>query len=211
MIHSDDQVSCLGLLQGKLVACLWWDSELDGKENDFCHGTFRILLGLWLFKRHVFPASYSVCLYTPQCIVHLASALGENLSSHASRPCSDSKRAQVNQAVVLSLCSRLFSGMADAKYPDTIALTFDPTNQWLSCVYNDHSLYVWDVKDPKKVGKVYSALYHSSCVWNIEVCCLQTQVLDCKLQLRKSSEELPNLNAGTYCREKELTQISSCG
>ncbi|NXG57853.1 MABP1 protein, partial [Hemiprocne comata] len=65
--------------------------------------------------------------------------------------------------------SRLFSGMADAKYPDTIALTFDPTNQWLSCVYNDHSLYVWDVKDPKKVGKVYSALYHSSCVWNIEV------------------------------------------
>ncbi|XP_071414475.1 mitogen-activated protein kinase-binding protein 1 isoform X2 [Pithys albifrons albifrons] len=65
--------------------------------------------------------------------------------------------------------SRLFSGIADAKYPDTIALTFDPTNQWLSCVYNDHSLYVWDVKDPKKVGKVYSALYHSSCVWNIEM------------------------------------------
>ncbi|XP_041902954.1 mitogen-activated protein kinase-binding protein 1 isoform X4 [Corvus kubaryi] len=65
--------------------------------------------------------------------------------------------------------SRLFSGVADAKYPDTIALTFDPANQWLSCVYNDHSLYVWDVKDPKKVGKVYSALYHSSCVWNIEM------------------------------------------
>ncbi|XP_032300744.1 mitogen-activated protein kinase-binding protein 1 isoform X2 [Coturnix japonica] len=65
--------------------------------------------------------------------------------------------------------SRLFSGTADAKYPDTIALTFDPTNQWLSCVYNDHSLYVWDVKDPKKVGKVYSALYHSSCVWNVEM------------------------------------------
>lgn len=59
--------------------------------------------------------------------------------------------------------------MTDAKYPDTIALTFDPNNQWLSCVYNDHSLYVWDVKDPKKVGKVYSALYHSLCVWSIEV------------------------------------------
>uniref|UniRef100_A0A8D2KXC9 Mitogen-activated protein kinase binding protein 1 n=1 Tax=Varanus komodoensis TaxID=61221 RepID=A0A8D2KXC9_VARKO len=65
--------------------------------------------------------------------------------------------------------SRLFSSVTDAKYPDTIALTFDPNNQWLSCVYNDHSLYVWDVKDPKKVGKVYSALYHSSCVWNVEV------------------------------------------
>lgn len=100
--------------------------------------------------------------------------------------------------------------MADAKYPDTIALTFDPTNQWLSCVYNDHSLYVWDVKDPKKVGKVYSALYHSSCVWNIEVC-LQIQVLDCELQLRKSSDELPNLNANTYCKGKELTPIFTCG
>ncbi|KAG8449439.1 hypothetical protein GDO86_016189 [Hymenochirus boettgeri] len=65
--------------------------------------------------------------------------------------------------------SRLFSSAADAKYPDTIAMTFDHTNQWLSCVYNDHSLYVWDVKDLKKVGKVYSALYHSSCVWSIEV------------------------------------------
>lgn len=66
--------------------------------------------------------------------------------------------------------SRLFSGGANARYPDTIALTFDPTNQWLSCVYNDHSIYVWDVRDPKKVGKVYSALYHSSCVWSVEVC-----------------------------------------
>uniref|UniRef100_A0A2K5VZT7 Mitogen-activated protein kinase-binding protein 1 n=1 Tax=Macaca fascicularis TaxID=9541 RepID=A0A2K5VZT7_MACFA len=65
--------------------------------------------------------------------------------------------------------SRLFSGVANARYPDTIALTFDPTNQWLSCVYNDHSIYVWDVRDPKKVGKVYSALYHSSCVWSVEV------------------------------------------
>ncbi|KAM5235551.1 mitogen-activated protein kinase-binding protein 1 isoform 1-T1 [Ctenodactylus gundi] len=65
--------------------------------------------------------------------------------------------------------SRLFSGRANAKYPDTIALTFDSTNQWLSCVYNDHSIYVWDVRDPKKVGKVYSALYHSSCVWSVEV------------------------------------------
>ncbi|XP_062908963.1 mitogen-activated protein kinase-binding protein 1 isoform X2 [Mobula hypostoma] len=65
--------------------------------------------------------------------------------------------------------SHLFTNRADVKYPDTIALTFDPTNRWLSCVYNDHSLYVWDVKDIKKVGKVYSALYHASCVWSVEV------------------------------------------
>ncbi|KAM5130026.1 mitogen-activated protein kinase-binding protein 1 isoform 2-T3 [Mantella aurantiaca] len=64
--------------------------------------------------------------------------------------------------------SRLFSSAANAKFPDTLGMTFDPANQWLSCVYNDHSLYVWDIKDLKKVGKVYSALYHSSCVWSVE-------------------------------------------
>lgn len=75
MISSDDQVSCLVLLQGKSITCLWWDSELDGKEDDFCCGTFRLLLGLWLVKRQVFPASCFLYLYMPQCIVQLATAL----------------------------------------------------------------------------------------------------------------------------------------
>ncbi|XP_040902741.1 WD repeat-containing protein 62 isoform X2 [Toxotes jaculatrix] len=56
-----------------------------------------------------------------------------------------------------------------AQYPDTLALTFDPAAKHLTCVYNDHSVYVWDVKDVRNVGKLYSALYHSSCVWSIEV------------------------------------------
>ncbi|XP_035262391.1 mitogen-activated protein kinase-binding protein 1 isoform X1 [Anguilla anguilla] len=65
--------------------------------------------------------------------------------------------------------SHLFSYKLDARFPDTVALTYDPTSRWLSCVYNDHSLYVWDTRDLRKVGKVYSALYHSSCVWSVEV------------------------------------------
>ncbi|XP_072555425.1 mitogen-activated protein kinase-binding protein 1 isoform X2 [Paramormyrops kingsleyae] len=65
--------------------------------------------------------------------------------------------------------SHLFSFKPDVRYPDTVAVTYDPTSRWLSCVYNDHSLYVWDVKDLRKVGKVYSALYHSACVWSAEV------------------------------------------
>ncbi|XP_028276033.1 WD repeat-containing protein 62 isoform X2 [Parambassis ranga] len=56
-----------------------------------------------------------------------------------------------------------------AQYPDTLALTFDLAARHLTCVYNDHSVYVWDVKDMRDVGKLYSALYHSSCVWSIEV------------------------------------------
>ncbi|KAJ8353572.1 hypothetical protein SKAU_G00211390 [Synaphobranchus kaupii] len=65
--------------------------------------------------------------------------------------------------------SHLFSYKLDTRFPDTVALTYDPTNRWLSCVYNDHSLYVWDTRDLRKVGKVYSALYHSACVWSVEV------------------------------------------
>ncbi|XP_042086769.1 WD repeat-containing protein 62 isoform X2 [Ovis aries] len=58
---------------------------------------------------------------------------------------------------------------AEATYPDTVALTFDPTHQWLSCVYKDHSIYIWDVRDINQVGKVWSELFHSSYVWNVEV------------------------------------------
>lgn len=69
----------------------------------------------------------------------------------------------------LSPSSHLFSHKMDARYPDTVAVSYDPASRWLSCVYNDHSLYVWDVRDLRKVGKVYSALYHSACVWSVEV------------------------------------------
>ncbi|KAM5146323.1 WD repeat-containing protein 62 isoform 2-T2 [Mantella aurantiaca] len=65
--------------------------------------------------------------------------------------------------------SSLFVKQADSCYADTCALVYDEGNQWLCCVYNDHSIYVWDVSNTRKVGKVYSALYHSSYVWNIEV------------------------------------------
>ncbi|XP_068607662.1 mitogen-activated protein kinase-binding protein 1 [Brachionichthys hirsutus] len=68
--------------------------------------------------------------------------------------------------------SHLFPYRPDARYPDTVAVTYDPANRWLSCIYNDHSVYVWDVRDlrdPRRAGKLYSALYHSSCVWSLEV------------------------------------------
>ncbi|XP_016076373.1 PREDICTED: WD repeat-containing protein 62 [Miniopterus natalensis] len=65
--------------------------------------------------------------------------------------------------------SFLFCRKTEAVYPDTVALTFDPIHQWLSCVYKDHSIYIWDVKDINKVGKMWSELFHSSYVWNVEV------------------------------------------
>ncbi|GAA6231867.1 WD repeat-containing protein 62-like [Lates japonicus] len=68
-----------------------------------------------------------------------------------------------------SLQHGLLPASPGAQYPDTLALTFDPAAKHLTCVYNDHSVYVWDVRDVRNVGKLYSALYHSSCVWSIEV------------------------------------------
>nr|XP_043904300.1 mitogen-activated protein kinase-binding protein 1 isoform X2 [Solea senegalensis] len=65
--------------------------------------------------------------------------------------------------------SHLCSTRTDARYPAAIALTYDPISHWLSCVYNDHSLYVWDVKDVSRVGKLHSALFHAACVWDLEV------------------------------------------
>ena len=65
--------------------------------------------------------------------------------------------------------SFLFHRKAEAVYPETVALTFDPVHQWLSCVYKDHSIYIWDVKDIDEVSKIWSELFHSSFVWNVEV------------------------------------------
>ncbi|XP_030330910.1 WD repeat-containing protein 62, partial [Strigops habroptila] len=54
-------------------------------------------------------------------------------------------------------------------YPDTIAMAYDSHNQCLACVYRDHSIYVWDVRDLQHVTRVCSELFHSSFVWSIEM------------------------------------------
>ncbi|RMX55508.1 hypothetical protein pdam_00024122, partial [Pocillopora damicornis] len=65
--------------------------------------------------------------------------------------------------------SNPLSKSEQAAYPDAVAVAFDTVNHKLTCVYNDHSLYTWDVKDMKKIGKAWSSLYHSTCVWGVEV------------------------------------------
>ncbi|XP_062531392.1 mitogen-activated protein kinase-binding protein 1 isoform X4 [Bombyx mori] len=65
--------------------------------------------------------------------------------------------------------SHMFSQPPRARYPDATALAYDERAHRLTCVYNDHSLYVWDVRDIRRVGKSHSALYHSACIWGVEV------------------------------------------
>ncbi|XP_057379292.1 mitogen-activated protein kinase-binding protein 1-like [Daphnia carinata] len=64
--------------------------------------------------------------------------------------------------------SHMASHPANAKYPDTVALTYDETNHKVACVYSDRSLYLWDVTDIRKVGKSHSFLYHAACIWGVE-------------------------------------------
>ncbi|XP_072558369.1 mitogen-activated protein kinase-binding protein 1-like isoform X2 [Paramormyrops kingsleyae] len=56
-----------------------------------------------------------------------------------------------------------------AGYPDTLALAFDPLARYLTCVYSNHSVYVWDVCNIRNVEVVYSAHSHSNGVWSVEM------------------------------------------
>ena len=57
----------------------------------------------------------------------------------------------------------------DLKYPDCVALCYDKFEGILSTIYNDHSFYVWDIKDLTKVKKLDSHLFHSSCCWALDI------------------------------------------
>jgi WD40 repeat protein len=71
----------------------------------------------------------------------------------------------VSQGVQIS---HMMSAPQQSKYPDTIAIVFDEARSRVSCVYNDHSLYIWDLRDIRRVGKSHSFLYHSACIWGVE-------------------------------------------
>ncbi|XP_059149399.1 WD repeat-containing protein 62-like [Physella acuta] len=65
--------------------------------------------------------------------------------------------------------SHMVAHSQDAKYPDTKAIAIDDDHKKVTCIYNDRSVYIWDVHDIKRVGKAWSFLYHSGCIWSLEV------------------------------------------
>ncbi|XP_078799332.1 mitogen-activated protein kinase-binding protein 1-like isoform X3 [Oryzias latipes] len=69
----------------------------------------------------------------------------------------------------VAVSSHIRPAKADSHYPDVISLTYDSAHRWLSCLYNDHSLYVWDVRDVHRAGKLSSALFHAACVWDLQM------------------------------------------
>lgn len=69
-----------------------------------------------------------------------------------------------NVGAYLALGHRVTAGM---KFPDAIACTFLQQGQKIAVIYNDHSLYVWDVRSYEKVGRYRTFLSHSSCIWDV--------------------------------------------
>lgn len=59
--------------------------------------------------------------------------------------------------------------MMKPKYSDTIAVVYDDYNKVVTAVYSDRSIYFWSLNDIKRIGKLNSFLYHSSCIWDIDV------------------------------------------
>ncbi|XP_059095788.1 mitogen-activated protein kinase-binding protein 1-like isoform X3 [Tigriopus californicus] len=65
--------------------------------------------------------------------------------------------------------SHMASHPPQARYPDATAITYDEQNFKVTVIYNDHSIYVWDIRDIKKVGKSHSFIFHSACIWGLDV------------------------------------------
>lgn len=45
----------------------------------------------------------------------------------------------------------LANQMKNVSYPDTISIALDEVNNKVISIYSDHSIYVWDVKDIRRV------------------------------------------------------------
>ncbi|RUS85940.1 hypothetical protein EGW08_006343 [Elysia chlorotica] len=65
--------------------------------------------------------------------------------------------------------SHLVSNRQDCSYPDTKAIAMDDDHKKVTCIYSDRSMYIWDVHDLKRVGKAWSFLFHSGCIWALEM------------------------------------------
>ncbi|XP_073454922.1 WD repeat-containing protein 62 [Aquarana catesbeiana] len=134
-----------------------------------CQFNEKRVLDKWL-KLKV-SASYCLCVTEQLVFCGCEEGVVRIFSAHNLQYITDLPRPHhLGVDIALGLDpSSLFVKQADSGYADTCALVYDEGNQWLCCVYNDHSIYVWDVSNTRKVGKVYSALYHSSYIWNMEV------------------------------------------
>ncbi|KAF9310482.1 hypothetical protein BG003_008514 [Podila horticola] len=56
-----------------------------------------------------------------------------------------------------------------AIFADVLATQYDPTTGHLTCIYSDRSFVIWDITDPNNVTLYRSQMFHSDCVWGVEM------------------------------------------
>ncbi|PRP86748.1 hypothetical protein PROFUN_02897 [Planoprotostelium fungivorum] len=54
-------------------------------------------------------------------------------------------------------------------FPDGICCRVTSDGLKLGAIYSDHSMFVWNLREIKKIGKYRSFLAHSGCIWDIDV------------------------------------------
>ncbi|KAG0354384.1 mitogen-activated protein kinase binding protein 1, partial [Gamsiella multidivaricata] len=57
----------------------------------------------------------------------------------------------------------------NAIYADVLASQYDTSSNSLICIYSDRSLFVWDMNDIHNAVVLWSHLFHSDCVWGVEM------------------------------------------
>ncbi|KND04338.1 uncharacterized protein SPPG_00069 [Spizellomyces punctatus DAOM BR117] len=61
------------------------------------------------------------------------------------------------------------SPTSSSLYPDVEAIAIDAHSEKLACIFNDHSLLIWNIKDPKHPKTYRSFLWHSDAIWGVEM------------------------------------------
>ncbi|EDO32369.1 predicted protein, partial [Nematostella vectensis] len=82
--------------------------------------------------------------------------------------CTNGIVSSPNNMLNFELCFSCEDEKESDLYPDAIALSMDPKHNKVTCLYNDRSLYVWEMLDIDKIVKSFSSLYHSSGIWGIK-------------------------------------------
>jgi len=54
-------------------------------------------------------------------------------------------------------------------YPHTLVVKFMSDNTRLVCGYSNRSIFIWNLRNPNKIGKFRSFLSHSACIWDIDI------------------------------------------
>ncbi|CAF3454137.1 unnamed protein product, partial [Rotaria sp. Silwood1] len=74
----------------------------------------------------------------------------------------------VDIGLITSIDQIMYPQQQNMSFPDTIAVCLDEDKSMLTCFYNDHSFYIWDIKNERSIKKRDSHMYHSGCGWGIE-------------------------------------------